>query len=617
MASACIILDSDDEDEVSRASSKVAMASPRNRSRSNDGVQFVDLCSDAEENGVYDDHLLTEGVPLPATSLQKSWEASAPLAADSQLLTSTPDCRRQTSGSCNGGSNNTSSEPGVRVSGSSLWDSDEEELPPLSARLQLAVGGSTTNSLEKGTKRVKEDVHKISESEEDNDDDDGLPDVMGLSQVLRRLSPPPPSSSIQPVTASRTCSSGAEEHEEVFPVAMEEEAAEEAPFTHVKPKRARLTPEEREARRLAKEQEKQRKAAATELGRATKPAHCLKYVTVVLDFRLLEDASSMEVVSDTLRQAEIRSEVRTLPVERAVSWNRTALSLDQEDCTLAREQVEESDVLVVLPWDQFLCLVASQKQAGPLLIAVFFIFRTLAFIKCTMGDPGVRTQPSLGEHLLSIQGVYPGKQLSYVVYGLEKYFKKEKSRVNAQYRALVLGSQQATARKTKKPGGAYDGPSLTRKDIQEAVVPLQLDHGVTIATKETPQELAEYLVKFTRALAERPHREAKQSRPFHRLAPGSLSKHDSLRRTWQAQLEQFASVSRDIAEAIVSRYPAPRLLLQAYQACEHKAAGEALLADIQVRRGAGVLESTRRVGPAISGRIYRFFVASDQEAYFD
>ncbi|XP_077528358.1 structure-specific endonuclease subunit EME2-like [Haemaphysalis longicornis] len=594
MASACIILDSDDEYEVPRASTKVAMASPRNRSRSNDGVQFVDLCSDAEENGVCDDHPLTEGVPLPARSLQKSWEASAPLATDSQLLTSTPDCRRQTSGSCNGGSNNTtSSEPGVRVSGSSLWDSDEEELPPLSARLQLATGGSTNNSLEKGTKRGKEDVHKISESEEDNDDDDGLPDVMGLSQVLRSLSPPTPSSSIQPVTASRTCSSGAEEREEVLPVAMEEEEAE-APFTHVKPKRARLTPEEREARRLAKEQEKQRKAAAIELGRATKPAHCLKYVTVVLDFRLLEDASSMEVVSDTLRQAEIRSEVRTLPVERAVSWNRTALSLDQEDCTLAREQVEESDVLVVLPWDQFLCLVASQKQ-----------------------DPGVRTQPSLGEHLLSIQGVYPGKQLSYVVYGLEKYFKKEKSRVNAQYRALVLGSQQATARKTKKPGGAYDGPSLTRKDIQEAVVPLQLDHGVTIATKETPQELAEYLVKFTRALAERPHREAKQSRPFHRLAPGSLSKHDSLRRTWQAQLEQFASVSRDVAEAIVSRYPAPRLLLQAYQACEHKAAGEALLADIQVRRGAGVLESTRRVGPAISGRIYRFFVASDQEAYFD
>lgn len=587
MASACIILDSDDDDEAPRASTMAGMASPRNGSRSDDGVQFVDLCSDIEENGVGDDHPSAETAPLPAGSLQKPWKAPAPLAIDSQLLTSTPDSRRQASGDCNGGGNNTtSSEPGVGRSGGSLWDSDEEELPPLSARLQRSIGGIIAG---KSAKKGKEDVHQISDSGED--DDDGLPAVMGLSQVLHRLSPPQPSSSIQPVAASNTCSLQAKEREEVLPVAVEEEAV---PFTHLKPKRARLSPEEREARRLAKEQEKQRKAAATELGRATKPAHCLKYVTVVLDFRLLEDESSLEVVSDALRQAEIRSEVRTLAVERTVCWHRTALSLDQDDCTLAREQVEESDVLVVLPWDQFLCLVASQKQ-----------------------DPGVRTQPSLGEHLLSIQGVYPGKHLSYIVYGLEKYFKKEKSRVNAQYRALVLGSQQATGRKTKKPGGAYEGPTLTRKDIQEAVVPLQLDYGVTIAAKETPQELAEYLVKFTRALAERPHREAKQSRPFHRLAPGSLSKHDSLRRTWQAQLEQFAGVSRDVAEAIVSRYPAPRLLLQAYQSCGNKAAGESLLADIQVRRGAGVLESTRRVGSAVSGRIYRFFVASDQEAYFD
>lgn len=41
-----------------------------------------------------------------------------------------------------------------------------------------------------------------------------------------------------------------------------------------------------------------------------------------------------------------------------------------------------------------------------------------------------------------------------------------------------------------------------------------------------------------------------------------LRKHDSLLRVWQAQLEQFASVGRDMAEAIVTRYPSPRLLLQ-------------------------------------------------------
>ena len=36
-----------------------------------------------------------------------------------------------------------------------------------------------------------------------------------------------------------------------------------------------------------------------------------------------------------------------------------------------------------------------------------------------------------------------------------------------------------------------------------------------------------------------------------------------------------------------------------------------LLADIQVRRGAGVLSSVRRIGPELSQKIYKFFTTND------
>lgn len=61
-------------------------------------------------------------------------------------------------------------------------------------------------------------------------------------------------------------------------------------------------------------------------------------------------------------------------------------------------------------------------------------------------------------------------------------------------------------------------------------------------------------------------REAKRNRDLHFLAPGGgmTRKQDSPFRVWQSQMEQFASVGKDMAEAIVARYPSPLLLLQVF-----------------------------------------------------
>ncbi|KAH8036642.1 hypothetical protein HPB51_002696 [Rhipicephalus microplus] len=623
MATACIILDSDGDDEMDcgsregglcqaseEPSSQPSTAPARDGSRNGCAVAVVDLCSDGEEINDCED-LHVEGPP--SKRRQESSLESERLAKETVMSSTPADAPRRTSEY-----SARSSTPECEVRRGSLWDSDDEDLPPLWARLQarqelqpasnspprMKVSplrmrtssqdmktGSHNGTIRQQDKKTtlpngiasplkRNAVHRISDSE----NEDELPDLghvigacAGARENGRLLSSSSPPAATVPSSGTVT--------------GVDEGTVAALAYTQLKAKRVRITPEEREARRVAKELEKQRKAMAIEIGRASKPGHCMKYVTVVLDSRLMDDEASLQLMCETLEQAEIRAEIQTLPVERAVCWKRTALSLNEDDCVLSRDQVEERDVMVVLPWDQFLHLVASQRQ-----------------------DSSVRTQTSLSEHMMSINEVYPNRQLTYVVYGLEKYFKQQKSRANAEYRALVLGSQPAVRR--RKPG-VYDGVPLSRKDIQETLVPLQLDSGITVATKESIEELTEYLAMFTRALAERPHREAKQSRPLQHLAPGSLSKHDSLRRTWQAQLEQFASVSRDVAEAIVCEYPAPKLLLQAYQECKERAKGETLLADIQVRRGAGALQSTRRVGPVISGRIYRFFVAMDQNAYFD
>ncbi|KAG0412228.1 hypothetical protein HPB47_010645, partial [Ixodes persulcatus] len=358
--------------------------------------------------------------------------------------------------------------------------------------------------------------------------------------------------------------------------------------------KTRRTKEEREALKAAKEEEKKRKALEKEVARSTKPGECMKYVRVSVDKNIL-DAASVTELMDAFLEADIGADTAELPLERSVLWSRKHLSLDEArpGSSALTSEVQENQVAVVLPADQFLRLVASERQ-----------------------DPLTREHTSLSEHLTSVEALYPDKRVTYLVFEIEKYFRREKRKANEEYRALILGT--ATQAPKRKKTTSYDGPKLTRDNIEtvtvlpelelfprllakhvqivdfefkantvetgynETLVPLQLERHFNVHYVETANQLSKLLTAFTKAVAERLHKQAKQGRDLHFLAPGggTLRKHDSLLRVWQAQLEQFASVGRDMAEAIVTRYPSPRLLLQAFEACADPSQAEVLLQDI-------------------------------------
>ncbi|NXD76747.1 EME1 endonuclease, partial [Halcyon senegalensis] len=86
---------------------------------------------------------------------------------------------------------------------------------------------------------------------------------------------------------------------------------------------------------------------------------------------------------------------------------------------------------------------------------------------------------------------------------------------------------------------------------------------------------------------------------------------------WKRQIQQFNRVSLEVAEAIVSVYPSPQLLIQAYKRCSSEQERENMLADILVRRGDGVTATFRRVGPELSRRIYLQMTSYDPDLYLD
>lgn len=80
---------------------------------------------------------------------------------------------------------------------------------------------------------------------------------------------------------------------------------------------------------------------------------------------------------------------------------------------------------------------------------------------------------------------------------------------------------------------------------------------------------------------------------------------------WKDLLESFPLVSSDQAQAICALYPSPLLLKKAYD--QAGSSGGMLLADIQVRRGAGVLSSVRRIGPELSQKIHKFLTSTNPD----
>ncbi|NXD13656.1 EME1 endonuclease, partial [Nothocercus nigrocapillus] len=156
------------------------------------------------------------------------------------------------------------------------------------------------------------------------------------------------------------------------------------------------------------------------------------------------------------------------------------------------------------------------------------------------------------------------------------------------------------------------------------LVDLLLQTNVQVRLAENLEVLAEFVSMFTKAVAEAPYKRERENTGFsfcienvgcRGVKVDSTGK--GLLEVWKRQIQQFNRVSLDMAEAIVSAYPSPQLLVQAYSKCSSEEEQENMLANIIVRRGEGVTATTRRIGPELSRRIYLQMTSHDPDLCLD
>ncbi|XP_034960277.1 crossover junction endonuclease EME1 [Zootoca vivipara] len=346
--------------------------------------------------------------------------------------------------------------------------------------------------------------------------------------------------------------------------------------------KARQRRNEQETQKMLQQQERERRKALANRWKAQRPAECLKHIQAVLDPGLLQ-VEGGGLVLTALQAMECSCVIESQAVPCSIAWRRkTGLGQAEED-----NWTEEPNLLVLVLLEEFVAMIHNYKQVS-------------------MEGP----TETLQSFAANVMKKTPGKTLALAVVELEKYFSL-KSRKKVQ-QALQSGSEaQEQSKRRNRRGKANSIPNLSRLDVEEGLVALQLQTGVQVRLLESWKEFADFASTFTKAVAEAPFKRERDKTSFSFCLEGDWiggMKVDrfgkGLLQVWKRQIQQFNRVSLETANAIVAKYPSPLLLKQAYDTRSSLQERHNLLAEIPVRRGDGVTATTRRVGPELSKRIY-------------
>ncbi|XP_029934394.1 crossover junction endonuclease EME1 isoform X2 [Myripristis murdjan] len=359
---------------------------------------------------------------------------------------------------------------------------------------------------------------------------------------------------------------------------------------------------DKEALRLERERQKAERKAMAEAAKALRPEECIKHMVVVVDPALLQLEGGGTLLT-SLQALGCSCAIEKQPLPRSVSWMRRSPCVQQDDVAC----VPEAHVVMHMTVDNFIALIHSYTQ------------------ELRHGRPN--GEPTLTSWVQELQIRHPDRILSLVVIELEKYFRSQKCQSQKKLREAVLGDERGgkgAVKRKRKNGGVEVLPEVSRVEVEEALVHLQLHTGVLVRFLSTWKDFSDHISMTTKAVAEAPFKRERDKTGFSFYLESDWAGGQRVERNgkgllqvWKRQIQQFNRVSPDMASAILAAYPSPRLLSQAYRQCKTEREKVSLLSDLLIRRGEGVTSTSRRVGPELSKRLFLMMNASDPEQTLD
>jgi crossover junction endonuclease EME1 len=362
-----------------------------------------------------------------------------------------------------------------------------------------------------------------------------------------------------------------------------------------------------------------------------------------------EKAREKEKAAEVAKVNTLRTDKKFSAPEMIVDLGSSLESKlsDQVRTFLGPLQVEHSDwscALPVIKWRRKVVAVYNNEighwePTAPHIKAekhVMYVMSAKEFVDLATGGEG----QDLDAHVLRLNAKFESCKIIHLIEGLTNWMRKNKNVRNKQYTAAVrnymIQEEPSASQRTKK---GKEPEYVDENMIEDALLRLQVIHGTFIHHTSATVETAQWVIAFTQHISTIPYRyaaypyalcPAMSFNPSKKLIyerlnilssfrnqkqsldtafcmeSGQVKTGDNPEDTYAKMLQEIIRITASVAYGITAKYPTVQKLVKGLQ--EN---GPLALEDCRKSANKDGAFTDRRIGPAISKRVYKVFMSRD------
>ncbi|KAJ0164683.1 Crossover junction endonuclease eme1 [Colletotrichum tanaceti] len=367
-------------------------------------------------------------------------------------------------------------------------------------------------------------------------------------------------------------------------------------------KEAKATERERERERKRQEKEAAKEEKAKEKERTAALAEVNKIRTdkkvstpeMIADIPSSLAAAVTLQIQTLLKDLNVQCNTWDSPVGNVVKWRRKVASRFND------EHNRWEPIPMRIEPDKFALAVVTADE----------------FVTYALGPEG----SDLEAHVLKMKRHFPKEQLIYLIEGLHPWMRKNRNVRNRQFASAVRNqgdeadaddtstttSAPSRRKKNKQPQEYIDEDS-----IEDALLQLQVMHGVLIHHTNAAVETAQWVAIFTQHISTVPYRKQREATNAAGagfcMETGQVRTGEDVKDTYVRMLQEIVRVTHPIAYGVVSEFGTVPELVRAFEE-----RGPLCLENCRKSTNRDGGFSDRAVGKAVSKRICKVFTGRDE-----